>query len=399
MTFGASAALEQGGHGRAGLDQDRDAIQDRDAMMAPVVLRLTIGRAICAVFIWALMTGPSLARGERVFTVADYPVYAQANNAVAAKRTALKDGQQAAFNSVLKRIVPVTAYRRLSTLTPVDAARFMDGMSVKSERNSSTEYIATMDFMFQGEALRKYLRANSVPFVDRQAEETVVVPVTGGDRGPGFSGGRQQWGEIWTGLDLKNSVAPLRIAAVQPGVTPDLIARLNANDAGARRELASQYASRRTVAAVARYDAASARLEVTVAGQDAVGPFTLKRAYPVLDGDVAYAMEYAAAITQGVLEGRWKAASLGAQSRDAGGAAAPLSVEVYFRSPAQWYEIEGHLRALPGLKQFVTQGVSARSADVAFTYPGGGNRLKQVLSEQGYSLTAAGDRWVLQKGY
>ena len=47
---------------------------------------------------------------DNVYTVANYPIEAQAENAVAAKEKALADGQQAAFRSLLKRLIPVTAY-------------------------------------------------------------------------------------------------------------------------------------------------------------------------------------------------------------------------------------------------------------------------------------------------
>ncbi|MGI9403024.1 MAG: DUF2066 domain-containing protein, partial [Hyphomicrobium sp.] len=61
----------------------------------------------------AVLGAASAALGEGVYTVGNYPVDAQAKNAVAAKKKALAEGQQAAFRSLLKRVVPVTAYDRL----------------------------------------------------------------------------------------------------------------------------------------------------------------------------------------------------------------------------------------------------------------------------------------------
>ena len=58
---------------------------------------------------------------EEVFTVANYPVEARADNAVTAKTKAMADGQQAALRSLLKRLVPVTAYQRLRQLPPFPA--------------------------------------------------------------------------------------------------------------------------------------------------------------------------------------------------------------------------------------------------------------------------------------
>src|SRR5262249_15930006 len=73
--------------------------------------------------VWALLVALVIFGGrvaeaavpaeDAVFTVCNYPVEARADNAVAAKSKALSDGQQAAFRSLLKRLVPVNSYPRL----------------------------------------------------------------------------------------------------------------------------------------------------------------------------------------------------------------------------------------------------------------------------------------------
>ena len=99
-----------------------------------------------------------------MFTVANYPVEARADNAVAAKDKALADGQQAAFRSLLKRLVPVTAYAAHQAALPtVKAGDLVDGVRVRSERNSSTDYIASLDFSFQSKAVRDLLRREGIP--------------------------------------------------------------------------------------------------------------------------------------------------------------------------------------------------------------------------------------------
>ncbi|MEL7048232.1 MAG: DUF2066 domain-containing protein, partial [Pseudomonadota bacterium] len=304
----------------------------------------------------------------------------------------------------LKRILPVTSYSKLPALAKLDAALFVDGMAVKSEQNSSTEYIATMDFTFSAEAIRKHLRANGIPFIDTQADPVVLVPVTKSDGTDGATAtlkpGLGSWGRTWKSLDLSNSITPLRVAALSSGVGPAVISKLETGADGAARDFASNYGSTQTVAAIAQHDPGAQKLKVTLTGRDAVGPFSLKRSYPILDGDLAYTLEYAAVVSQGILEGRWKAVkSRRIQADGLGQPLQPVSIEVYFRSPAQWYEIEGQLRNLPGLQGFRTEGVSARSADIAFQYPGGGQQLQSALSQQGFSLTPAGQRWVLQKTF
>ncbi|MFM9449539.1 hypothetical protein, partial [Streptomyces acidiscabies] len=54
-------------------------------------------------------------------------------------------------------------------------------------------------------------------------------------------------------------------------------------------------------------DPSNRKLMVTLAGRDAVGAFTLKRAYRIDPSDPSYAAELAGVVSLGVLEGRWKA--------------------------------------------------------------------------------------------
>src|SRR5690606_38836510 len=96
-----------------------------------------------------LVVDPVAAEDTKVFVIGNYPVEAQAADAVKAKEHAIADGQQAAFRSLLKRIVPVTSYNRLKQIRTTPAAPLIEGFSVRSERNSSTQYIASYDFSFQ----------------------------------------------------------------------------------------------------------------------------------------------------------------------------------------------------------------------------------------------------------
>jgi hypothetical protein len=86
-----------------------------------------------------LATGPAAAEDTNVFVIGNYPVEAHAADAVTAKEHAITDGQQAAFRSLLKRIVPVTSYNRLKQIRTTPAGPLIEGFSVRSERNSATQ--------------------------------------------------------------------------------------------------------------------------------------------------------------------------------------------------------------------------------------------------------------------
>src|SRR5262252_9389379 len=146
--------------------------------MKPARVRAqTLGLAVAALLGWAPAGSTPAAAAESVFTVGNYPVEARADNAVAAKDRALSEGQQAAFRSLLRRLVPVTAFPRLKQLPAVRAGDLIEGVKVRAERNSATDYIASLDFSFQSKGVRDLLRREGIPFTDEQAPVVSLVPV------------------------------------------------------------------------------------------------------------------------------------------------------------------------------------------------------------------------------
>ena len=351
------------------------------------------------------------ARAGKVFTVANYPVEATAENAVAAKDKAHAEGQQAALGALLKRIVPVTAYHRLDRLSALRAADFIDGVAVRSESNSRTQYIASLDFSFQADAVRDLLHREGVPYVEQQAPRVVLVPVLaqpGGEGGARFRPAAGTWSQVWQGLDLDNTLTPLRIDALQPAIQDDIITAALAGDDSVERTLAGAYNADFVLLAVAEVDQPGRQLNVTLAGVDPAGLVTWRKSYRLADGDVAYAMELAAVVTQGVLEGRWKVAKLeesgqGRAFAPGGGFAAGGGSEVHmaahFASPAEWDDIRGRLLDLPGAANIRIGAVSEQSAEVSLSYPGGGQSLAPVLARQGLILTDGGGFWALRSAY
>jgi hypothetical protein len=335
---------------------------------------------------------------DKIFTVANYPVEVQAKDAVTAKEKALADGQQAAFRSLLKRLVPVTAYNRMERLKSAKAADLIDGVAVRTERNSATKYIASLDFSFQADAVRDLLRREGVPFIDVQAPPVVLVPVT--RRDPDYQGGGP-WGEAWKDLDLDNTLTPVKLEALRGVIHPDTLNMLVNGTGGAERILAGEYKSEQVVAAVAEIDSAAKRIHVTVAGRDAIGPIFWKRSYRLTDGDTAYAMEFAAVVTLGVLEGRWKAMNTDARGGVDALAAPGVEVllDVEFNSLAEWNELRRQLLDTPGVEDLRVGAVSARNAEVALKFPGGGPRLASTLADQGLILRNSGDYWLLRSDY
>ena len=391
-----------------------------------------IGPACVGLLALCLVVGPAWAAGkeDRVYVVGNFPVEARAGDAVEAKARAVAEGQQAAFRSLLKRIVPVTAYPRMAAVKGTKGGDLIDGVSVRSERNSSTEYIATYDFTFQAEAVRRLLDEANLPFFDRQAPQITLVPIYVAPKGQGASEpfdetrGADAWLYAWKGLDLANTLTPVTLKPMGKELKADQVAALAAGDGTAARKLAADMRTETVVAAVLEPDLASRKIKVVLLGRDAVAPFVLRRTYRLEGPDLAFTAELAAVISLGVLEGRWKAINLRTVapapapgfasrprptpsperqpppvpvSRGEGlpQADASFRISVEFRSMGEWEQISRQLAATPDVADLDVEGLSGRSARLTLRYPGGPQNLAIALAQQGLILRSAGSAWVL----
>ena len=351
----------------------------------------------------ASVAGASLAVAEvpRIFTVGKFPVEATAENAVAAKQKALADGQQAAFRSLLRRLVPVTSYGELRQLRNAKAADFLQGFSVGRERNSSTRYIATLDFAFDAASVRNLISRAGLTFIDKQAPETILVtlyraPAQGATDELSQGRGSTTWADVWDGLDLAGAAAPLKLAAAKQSLDGGVINRLVSGDPAAPITLQTEYQSDRVVVGLLEPDPSTRRINVTLAGTDAVGAFSLKRSYRYAPGDLAYSMELAAVVSLGVLEGRWKATSGSGGAAVSSGPVMPVQLTVDFGSLGEWQQLRQELEGLPGVSDLRVGGLGTRGADVVLRFPGGGAGLAEALANRGQRLEQIGGVWVLR---
>ncbi len=411
-----------------------------------------IGLLGVVAFVASLSVANAAAKEDKVFTIGNYPVEAKATNAVEAKERAISEGQQAALRSLLRRIVPVTSYHRIGKLKSVKAGDLIDGLAVRSERNSSTEYIASYDFTFQAEAVRRMLDREGIPFLDRQAPSVILVPVY---RAPADTGtpeiftdarGSDAWLYAWKGLDLANALSPVSLQALKREVHLDTVKAIVAGEPGGLRTMGREYQTETLLVALMEPDLSTKKVTVTIAGRDAVAPFVLKRIYKLDGPDLSYTAELAAVMALSVLEGRWKAINVrggasasaardgyrdGAQDpRDApprtgsdnsgNSAGAPvysptrppmpgsatasgqqasadglMRIAVEFRSMGEWTQISRQLSSTPEISDLEVEGLSGRSARLALRYPGGPQNLALTLAQNGLILRSNGGGWLL----
>lgn len=340
---------------------------------------------------------------DNVYTVAKYPIEAEAGDAVTAKSLAMVDGQDGAFHALLKRIVPVTSYTRLPRPKSAEIEALTDGLNIRSEQNSSTEYLAEIDYQFNPQRVRRYLQKERLPFLDRQAPEVLLVPIyrntnASAPRFLATASGQRAWREAWAGLDLENALTPVKLAQYKLEIRADVRQRLSDGDMSVLRIFQEEYGASRILLASAEPDISGNKLLVSISGQDAVGTFSLRRSYTIEDNDLPYTAELATIVGLGVIEGRWKEVS-GDSGSDAfaSGPAEQIRFFVRFNGLREWQDIRARLANLPGVDGFDTGTVSARGAEVAMNYPGGLAGLSRRVAGEGMSFAQSGNDWILQQ--
>jgi len=274
--------------------------------------------------------------------------------------------------------------------------------------------VATLDFSFRVDAVRQLLVSQGLPYLDRQAQVLTVIPVfaapAGGQQAVALEG-EKVWRQAWTGLDLINSLTPIKLAVAGPSSTNDTFLKLLAGDRSRLGVVQAESSADKLLLAIASPSADGSKLTVALIGEDWVGPIELRRTYTLYYKDLSYTSEWASVIALSTLEGRWKdsqgiagggeaAAQAGWSATDGGdapvGAGRSVRMTVQFDSLEQWVDIRGRLRDVAGAQNVQVGAMSARGAEVTVNFPGGPDALQSKLAPQGLALAAVEGHLVLR---
>lgn len=355
-------------------------------------LRLIFRALVCAVVISAW---DARAEDSPVYKVAKFSVDVRAKDAVTAKNTALRQAKQQALLTVMRRIAPFNSFDQLPAVKPEVIDDMLEGFSVRKERNSATRYLATLDFRFSRDEVRKLLEEKNMPISDQQSERITVLPVFV-KAGQIDQTGRDPWRTAWNELDLDHAVVPVRLARTGPSFTMESLSQVLDGDVQAFVALRDKLKADKLVLGIAETTADGGTLTTQLFGVDHVGSIALTRHDPVYRKDVAATAQQAAHVSHGVLEGRWKLVQSPGIGADGAGALTGMEMVAEFSGMGQWKDMRARLLKVPGVQGLDVKSLSARTAQIAFQYPGGGQRLAGALRSQGLSLEGGEGNWILR---
>jgi hypothetical protein len=374
----------------------------RTAGTAALLLAATLTGLIC---------GPARA-ADSLYTVAKISVDVTAKDAVAAREMGMAEAEQRAVMTVLKRIVPTSAYSSLPEISKDDIETLVNGVSIRSEQNSTTRYLAVLDISLNEQALQQFLQDQNISFSEARAPSISILPLML-DGGSVKSEGAEGWREAWEDLDLSHSVTPATILRPRPDLDAGTVKAVLAGNPPALASMQEDYNYGQLFIAVGELD--HGQFVTRLAGTDAVGPITFEQS-DKLTGDAKTAARNAAGIAFGVLENRWKMSQEGeapatevkheegtgtgaeTEGKSNEPAEVPRNVvaEVEFSGLKDWQDIRGRLMNIAGIQGLEVNSLSARAASITFDYAGSLGKLQTELGQNGFELGEKDGNFVLR---
>jgi Uncharacterized protein conserved in bacteria (DUF2066) len=362
---------------------------------------------LLALILTSLVCGRAQA-ADSLYAVAKISVDVTAKDAVAARDTGMAEAEQRAVMTVLKRIVPASAYASLPEISKDDIEAMVSGVSIRSEQNSTTRYLAVLDISVNEQAVKQFLQDQNISYSEDRAPSISILPLML-DGGTVKSEGSEGWREAWEDLDLSHSVTPATILKPRPNLDAATVKSALAGDAQAFASMQEDYSYGPLVLAVGQID--HGQFITRLAGTDAVGAATFEQG-DKLAGDAKAAARNAAEIAFGVLENRWKVSQEGeapatevkhdegtaTDAKPKQGAEVPRNVvaQVEFSGLKDWQDIRGRLMNIAGIQGLEVNSLSARAASITFDYAGSLGKLQTELGQNGFEFGEKDGNFVLR---
>lgn len=349
----------------------------------------TVLRAISsAVLIFLTAIAQSVAGP---YEISGIEVETSAQDAVTAKANAIAAGQAEAARMVLQRITTSEQYQLIPELSREELEQMINGFSVEREQASATTYSATLTFHFSPQAVQDLLARNNIPFSDRQAAPTLLVPIFQEGENFYFMENNPHL-EAWRSIRPQNQLTPFILPAgdiSDAEIDPNALLARNI-DAMSRLRL--RYQAQNVLIALCRSDIDSTRYDCTLEGGGPTGPVNLQQSYS--GDDPVLTMAAAARAFVADIENQWKSNNLisGPGLRQG----EPVQAAVSFNGLSEWQQLRGRLASLPEVSEIEIKALNPRGAVLVLHVTGGVSALGAALSQYGYELADAGGTWMIR---
>ncbi|RZV39967.1 MAG: hypothetical protein EX271_10405, partial [Acidimicrobiales bacterium] len=113
------------------------------------------------------------------YTVANVPVDATADNALAAQTEAISEGQMVAANILIDRmsLARDRAAKGFRGVSQEDGAKMIRALEIANEKRSADRYLGDITVAFNRSAVAQYMRAMGLTLISTQSRKRLVIPI------------------------------------------------------------------------------------------------------------------------------------------------------------------------------------------------------------------------------
>ncbi|MDV7340184.1 DUF2066 domain-containing protein [Terasakiella sp. A23] len=163
------------------------------------------------VVISALFLGIIGANAASPFEISGVYVDVTAENVTKARKQALRDGQNRAFEILLKRLTLRADKDFLPWVEPANQPQYIRDFSVSGEKTSAVRYLATLTYHFKPDAIRNLLKARGIPFAETISKPVLVLPLFDDAGQLSLWDEPNPWSAAWSSLSLNNGLVPIAL--------------------------------------------------------------------------------------------------------------------------------------------------------------------------------------------
>lgn len=356
-----------------------------------------VSRLLALLLTAVVLATPGAVRAETqdddLFQVNGIRVDETDQTAAAARMKALAAGERRAWEVLVNRLVDPAQRARMAALPNVGDA--VKDFSVIDEKVSAVRYIATLNYTFRPDAVKRLLGGRSARFAVTRSKPVLVVPVlAAAPAGPPGDAGAT-WREAWRTAARNRGLVPLRIAPADSsdagltGTDPGGVDRSRLADLARRSDAENAVLTLATITAAA--DGGNRLLKVSSTRYPATGPGqplpdkTLPLGAP--ENDAAVFNDAAAAVAQDI-ETIWRRGNAVSTK-----AVSATTVQVQTLTIEDWVAMRRRLNELPQVERVQVVAVGREYATVVISYPGGADDLAAAMAKKGLAMRNDGGQW------
>jgi len=346
---------------------------------------MTFPRFILVILAFCLALPAAALADSDPYTVADVPVSASAASSSEAQTIAINAGRQQAWTILVHRLTRSQDWPKVPALDDLGIQRLIRTYQIAGEARSTTRYVAKVTYVFNADAVRRFLRGANIAYADAQAHPILIVPM-----GQAFAP-HSPWAAAWADPKFAQAAVPFVTPSgdAAEGVTLSALQFATASWSDLAPTAAGLHAAQAVLA-----QALPARDRITVKLK-MLGP-SLSQMLPDVTVPVApgtppaEAFGAAADAAAEAVTNAWKSRSAVDFS-----ARTKLTVDVKIASIADWGQVQQKLSAVPTILDVTVAAMNMGQARVVLTYAGSSDQLHDFLAQAGLDLSSQGGAWRL----